>query len=485
MAISTDKTVRWCCELAGASDHIPTLEDCLEAIPNLDSLDALPAGTRVLVRGDTDVVVQDDGSIPDDVRIRSLVDTLSFGGRRGWVQLVCGHRGRDPALSLEPVARPLDSLLPPETRGGQPVAFIGEWLDDQTGCVLASAAEQVAELPNGTIAVLENTRRYSLERALWNAGDKEILGMAPRLTNYVNTVAESLARVHVNEAFAASNRDLSSTLVPLGCQQVALGRYVDNELTRHVTRTRQADLVVFSGIKINKLDDLERILERGQVRIVIAAGGLALALKAAAAQRDGSDFGLGLAGDPNQARIYIPPERIEQAGTIYRKGLEAGVEFVLPVDFVLSDGSASRTIPDGEAQFDVGPETRADQVEAVGRFLESHRLGIEAGHRPAIAFHNGVFGLFEEKAFETGTREFIGQLQRMTDAGVEVYVGGGEGGTALARYGQPDWVTHCFTAGGTILKALGNEPIPYIKALYQKSRESSPRAEPESSSPSR
>ena len=80
-----------------------------------------------------------------------------------------------------------------------------------------------------------------------------------------------------------------------------------------------------------------------------------------------------------------------------------------------------------------------------------------------------MFGLFEEEAFETGTREFIGQLKRMTESGIEVYVGGGEGGTALARYGQPDWVTHCFTAGGTILKALGNEPIPYINALYRKS----------------
>lgn len=480
MAISTDDTVRWCSMLAGGSDDIPALEDCLEAIPNLDSLDALPTGTRVLVRGDTDVVVQDDGSIRDDVRIRSLVDTLSFGARRGWVQLVYGHRGRDPELSLEPVARHLDTLLPSEARGGQPVVFIGEWLDDQTGCVLASAAKQVAELPDGTVAVLENTRRYSLERALWKAGDDEIFAMAPRLTNYVNTVAESLATVHVNEALAASNRDLSSTLVPLGCQQVALGRYVDTELTRHVIRTRQADLVVFSGIKINKLDDLEHILARGQVQIVIAAGGLALALKAAAARDDGSEFGLGLAGDSTQAKIYIPPERIEQAGGMYRQGLEAGIEFVLPVDFVLGDGSTSRTIPDGEAQFDVGPETRAVQVAAVGRFLESHRLGLETGHRPAIAFHNGVFGLFEEEAFETGTREFIGQLKRMTDAGVEVYVGGGEGGTALARYGQPDWVTHCFTAGGTILKALGNEPIPYIKALYQKSRESSAEAELES-----
>ena len=57
----------------------------------------------------------------------------------------------------------------------------------------------------------------------------------------------------------------------------------------------------------------------------------------------------------------------------------------------------------------------------------------------------------------------------MHDSGVQVYVGGGEGGAALHRYGDESWVTHCFTAGGTILKALGNEPIPYLKALYMKS----------------
>ena len=54
----------------------------------------------------------------------------------------------------------------------------------------------------------------------------------------------------------------------------------------------------------------------------------------------------------------------------------------------------------------------------------------------------------------------------MNDAGVEVYVGGGEGGTALEKYGGPDWgFTHCFTAGGTVLNALGGEPVPYLVAL--------------------
>ena len=57
------------------------------------------------------------------------------------------------------------------------------------------------------------------------------------------------------------------------------------------------------------------------------------------------------------------------------------------------------------------------------------------------------------------------QLKRMKDAGVEVYIGGGEGGAALEKYGQPDWVTHVFTAGGTVLNALGREPVPYLVAL--------------------
>ena len=40
-----------------------------------------------------------------------------------------------------------------------------------------------------------------------------------------------------------------------------------------------------------------------------------------------------------------------------------------------------------------------------------------------------------------------------------------EGGTALEKYGDESWVTHVFTAGGTVLNALGSEPVPYLVAL--------------------
>jgi len=98
--------------------------------------------------------------------------------------------------------------------------------------------------------------------------------------------------------------------------------------------------------------------------------------------------------------------------------------------------------------------------------LASSWIGQKTLKEPAVAFHNGVFGKFEDPKFENGTRRFMAQLKRMKDAGVRVYVGGGEGGTALEKYGQPDWVTHNFTAGGTVLNALGSEPVPFLVALH-------------------
>jgi phosphoglycerate kinase len=143
------------------------------------------------------------------------------------------------------------------------------------------------------------------------------------------------------------------------------------------------------------------------------------------------------------------------------QGRQKTVRFVLPVDFVLQDQRASETIGPADQQFDVGPRTRELFEREVGEFLRTP----PAADQAKVVFHNGVFGMFEDERFEAGTRHFVGQLKRMTEAGAEVYVGGGEGGKALEKYGRPDWVTHCFTAGGTVLNALGDAPIPYLVAL--------------------
>jgi phosphoglycerate kinase len=460
----------WCAQLIEKSPAFPSLEVCLTKIAGMESLSDLPKGTRILVRGDTDVVFDDAGQPDDDSRLRALVETLKFGVARGWVQILYGHRGRDSKLSLEPVAAYLEKLLTAAGIKCGRLSVITDWMSDDTGNILDTAASTVAQLSPGSIVLLENTRKYRLEQSLWKARPGDLAGLAPQLTAYANGMREKMARVHINEGFAASNRDLSSTVVPVAMDRCALGKYIDGEMRTHLQKTRQAELVIFSGMKLEKLDDLQAILNRGQVRVVIAAGLLALALKKAEADLAGQPFEMGVAGSQKDSKIYIPPERVEQARAMLSGARRNGVEFVLPVDFILGSGAASDTIPPDGAQFDVGPKTIALHAAKVDEFIRYHNEKLSSGKGPAVAFHNGVFGKFEEDQFSHGTRKFIDQLKKMTAAGLLVYVGGGEGGAALHKYGNESFVTHCFTAGGTILKALGTEPIPYIKALYLASK---------------
>ena len=56
MTVTPDQMHQWCRTLLGleAETALLALSDYLDAIPRLDSLADLPAGTPVLVRGDVD-----------------------------------------------------------------------------------------------------------------------------------------------------------------------------------------------------------------------------------------------------------------------------------------------------------------------------------------------------------------------------------------------------------------------------------------------
>jgi len=217
---------------------------------------------------------------------------------------------------------------------------------------------------------------------------------------------------------------------------------------------------VFSGLKIDKLDDLEAMIARGTIKRVFAAGSLAMAIRKAIGELDGQGVCIGAAEDPSHSDkpYYIPPARIEQAKQMVNEGRKKGIEFVAPVDSVVEDGSVKETLEPSDQQFDIGPKSTQLFHDKVTEFIEQ-------GAQGRVVFHNGVFGMFEDPRFEAGTKNWVPELKRMKDAGAEVYVGGGEGGKAIEQYGEPDWITHCFTAGGTVLNALGSEPVPYLAAL--------------------
>ena len=54
--------------------------------------------------------------------------------------------------------------------------------------------------------------------------------------------------------------DVSSTVIPAGMDRVALGDYVAGEFRGPMMRCLDTELVVFSGLKIDKLDDLEAMM---------------------------------------------------------------------------------------------------------------------------------------------------------------------------------------------------------------------------------
>ena len=453
MPVSIQQMQAWCETLLEEEPTGLTLQDYLEAIPRLESLDDVPPGTPVLVRGDVDAKPGEKIG-EGDIRLRSMLDTLEYGRKHGWKQIIFGHIGRKPEGSLAKVAKRLGELL------GAEVPLVTDWLHESKITIPDQLTQLIKSAAPGSVMMLENTRRYAIETALWTATVETLPDLAPKFAKLADEFASKVATVYVNEALSAGSLDASSVVLPVAMDRVAVGKYVAREFDGPMQRCLQTRLVIFSGLKIDKLDDLEAMISRGTIRTVFAAGSLAMALKKAIAELDGKEVSLGVAEDAahKDKPYFIPRERIEQAKRMVREGREKGIEFVVPIDSVVADGSIKDELSPADQQFDVGPKTSALFANKVEEFLAGDTKG-------AVVFHNGVFGMFEDPRFEEGTRAFMAELKHMKDAGVEVYIGGGEGGTALEKYGQPNWVTHVFTAGGTVLNALGSKPVPYLVAL--------------------
>lgn len=455
MSVSDQQMQDHCETLIRGREAAPelSLNDYLADVPRLDSLADLPSGTQVLVRGDTDA--KPGAKIGEgDIRLRSMVETLKFGQQHGWKQVIFGHIGRDADKSLDQVAKRLGELLDCD------VPLIEDWLDESTMTVTSAVTDALTAAKPGDVIVLQNTRKYDIERVLWKAKVDEVAELAPKLTKLANELAEKVGTTYVNEAFSAGSLDASSVAVPMAMERVALGKYAAGEFDGPMQQCLKADLAVFSGIKIDKLDDMEAMIARGTIKQIFASGSLAMAIRKAVGILDDSPVCLGAAEDPanSDKPWYIPDARIAQAKEIVGDGRKKGITFTTPIDSMIEDGTAKDELAPTDQQCDIGPKSIEHFSKSVGEFLEN------AGPN-AVAFHNGVFGMFEDPRFAGGTKAWIPELKRMKDAGVEVYVGGGEGGKALDKYGEPDWVTHCFTAGGTVLNALGSEPVPYLVAL--------------------
>ena len=207
------------------------------------------------------------------------------------------------------------------------------------------------------------------------------------------------------------------------------------------------------------------MIDRGTIRWVFAAGSLAMALKKAVGD---STARRSRSASPKTrptptSRTTFRRERIEQAKRMVADGRSKGIEFVVPVDFVLAGRPRRRRRSSPAISSSTSARRRSELFEQkIGEFLDRSK---SPAREPPSRSTTACSACSKTRGSKRARKNFIPQLKRMKDAGVEVYIGGGEGGTALEKYGQPDWVTHIFTAGGTVLNALGSEPVPYLQAL--------------------
>jgi len=157
----------------------------------------------------------------------------------------------------------------------------------------------------------------------------------------------------------------------------------------------------------------------------------------------------------------VEADWVEPAKQMLDKARTAGVDLVLPTDFVvateIADDADTRIvgreeIPVGMMGLDIGPST-----------IELYKGDIASAR---TIFWNGPMGVFEKKPFETGTREIAVAVGRNNRA--QSIIGGGDSAAALRKFGLDDRVTFVSTGGGASMKLLEGAALPGVDALQDR-----------------
>jgi phosphoglycerate kinase len=395
-----------------------------------DLADSRISGNRVLVRLDFNVPLSPEGKITDDTRIVRALPTLKYLLERGGRVVVTSHLGRpkggpDPAHSLRPVADHLATLL------DFPVRFSPQLTGE-------SAAAAVADLKNGELLLMENTRFHPGE-----TGNDAALSEA----------LADLGDLYVNDAFGSAHRAHASTVGAAevirsrGGEAVA-GFLMEREL-RYLGLALEAPdrpfVAVLGGAKISgKIDVIQALLPR--VNRLLIGGAMA------------NTFFRALGLETGQSLVE------EDRVTLARETLEKGGETILlPVDCVVAEEISPQAETRVVERGDVGAADRIGDIGPASRALFGDAL---SDARTVV--WNGPMGVFEMDPFAQGTVALAEAVAEVTHAGGTTVVGGGDSVSAAEKAGVVHRITHVSTGGGASLEFLAGVPLPGVAALDPK-----------------
>jgi len=403
----------------------------MSSFKTLDDLGDV-TGKRALVRVDLNVPMQ-DGRVSDDTRLRATLPTVTELADKGAIVLLLAHFGRPkgekrPDMSLSLVTRSYEQVL------GRPVRFVGDCQGDM-------AAQNVAMMQAGDIAILENTR--------FHAGEEK---NDPEFARAMAAVGD----FYVDDAFSAAHRAHASTEGLAHLLPAYAGRAMEaelNALEQALGDPERPVAAVVGGAKVStKLDVLQNLV--GKVDHLIIGGGMANTFLAARgvgvgkslAEHDLRDTALAIldAADRANCTVHLPYDVV------------VAREFA-PQPPSLRTCNVHEVAPD-EMILDIGPAA----VEALADALKTCRTLI----------WNGPLGAFETPPFDAATVALARTAAALTQEGSLVSVaGGGDTVAALNQAGVADDFTFVSTAGGAFLEWMEGKALPGVEALKIKEQE--------------
>ncbi|MGJ0844643.1 phosphoglycerate kinase [Clostridium tertium] len=378
-------------------------------------------GKKVLVRCDFNVPLK-DGVITDENRLNGALPTIKYLINNGARVILCSHLGKDASKSLAPVAKRLSEMLDKEVVFARDEEVVG-----------ANARAAVAEMKDGDVVLLENTRCRKEETKNIEEFSKELA---------------SLADIFVNDAFGTAHRAHCSTVgVTEFLDTAVCGYLIQKELKflgEAVNNPVRPFVAILGGAKVSdKIAVINNLLEK--VDTLIIGGGMAYTFLKAQGYEVGSSL--------------VEADRIEYAKEMIEKAAAKGVKFLLPVDHRVAAEfkdvepvvTEDQNIPAGNMGLDIGPKTETLYADAI--------------KDAKTVIWNGPMGVFEFENFNKGT---IAVAKAMADADATTVIGGGDSAAAVNILGFGDKMTHISTGGGASLEFLEGKALPGIEALNNK-----------------
>ncbi len=387
------------------------------------------AGKEVLMRADFNVPLNDALEITDDTRVEAALPTIRELVKKGAKLVLCSHLGRpseekEEKFSLAPVAQRLSELLEQE------VGFV-------TDCVGKEVAAARAELEEGGILLLENTRYYAEEKKNDAEFAKALAGEA---------------EVFVNDAFGTAHRAHASTEgVTHHVGTSVMGLLIERELDYLEVKLQEPErpfVVIMGGAKVSdKIEVITALLEKADT--ILIGGAMAYTFRKA----QGYEVGMSLVED----------DKLELALEILKTAEEKGVKFLLPADTRITK------------EFKEGAETWVTEIYGEGGAIPADKEGIDIGDVAIGEFKeviagaktivwNGPMGVFEKDCFAKGTKEIA---EAVAESGALSIVGGGDSVTAAVKFGVAERMSFISTGGGASLELLEGKVLPGVAGLSE------------------